>query len=798
MLKIKNANKYFNHKQLHVINNTSLELEDKGLVALLGHSGCGKTTLLNCIGGLDKLNKGKIYINDTLINSKIAYKTDKLRNLNIGYIFQDYKLIEYMSVYDNVALALKIVGIKDKTEINKRVLYVLDKVGMLRYKNRPAGMLSGGEKQRVSIARAIVKNPNIILADEPTGNLDSKNSLEVMKIIKSISKDKLVILVTHEQDLAKFYASRIIEIKDGKIDDDYINEQADELDYELENNFYLKDMDYYKIHAGDNNINFYCDDEKSKETIDIVIKKGNIYIKNNNNFGKVEVVDDNSSIEFINEHYKKINKSDIDKYQFNINEVSNENKKLKYSSIFNPITMFINGFKKVFDYSTVKKILLIGFFLSGIFIMYATGSIAASLQKNDKDFLIENKNYLEIETKNIKLDKYIELENNTNIKYIMPGNSIIRLPIKYNDYYQTSVRSDDLSASLTSIDEITKKDILYGRMPENSKEIVVDKLSLEKMFNDTNLAQMSGITKLEKIIDMPIGFRHLEGYKIVGITNLEEPLVFIDKNEFMNIINYNTEEAIDTFDYDFYNGKFTLKEGRLPVNDYEVIVNINNKETMKLNKEIDKKINDKKLVVVGYYFSEYGDDFYLVNRNTKKYETLKEMENITIYPINKETIIKENQDQNYNIVDTYKRDKDRYIKNKNKSIKATLISSGITLLISLIEILFMIRSSFLSRIKEVGIYRAIGVKKIDIYKMFFGEIFAITTLASLPGMICMAYIEKILTEISYFKSMFLISPFVLFITLILIYLFNIIVGLMPVYKTIKKTPAQILSRYDVD
>jgi len=181
-----------------------------------GESGSGKTTLLNAIGGLDKVNKGNIYINGKKITHKLSYSIDKIRNLNIGYIFQDYKLIDDLTVFDNVAMALKMVGIKDKEEIKKRVNYVLNCVKMYRYRNRPAKMLSGGERQRVSIARAIVKNPNIVIADEPTGNLDSKNSLEIMNIIKAISKTKLVILVTHETNLAKFYASRIIEIKDRK------------------------------------------------------------------------------------------------------------------------------------------------------------------------------------------------------------------------------------------------------------------------------------------------------------------------------------------------------------------------------------------------------------------------------------------------------------------------------------------------------------------------------------------------------------------------------------------------------
>ena len=281
MITLKNVDKYFNkHKknEVHVINNISLDLNN-GLVAILGPSGCGKTTLLNVIGGLDKIKKGSIYINNKKVSSKCSYKVDKIRNLNVGYIFQDYKLIENLSVYDNLSLVLRMVGIKDKKEIKNRIEYVLDKVGMLRYKRRPAGMLSGGEKQRVGVARALVKNPDIILADEPTGNLDSKNSLEIMKIIKAISNEKLVILVTHEQDLAKFYASRIIELQDGSIVKDFENDASDSLDYRIENSFYLKDFKYNNSLKESNiDIDVYSE-TKDKIKLDIVVKNGNIYIK---------------------------------------------------------------------------------------------------------------------------------------------------------------------------------------------------------------------------------------------------------------------------------------------------------------------------------------------------------------------------------------------------------------------------------------------------------------------------------------------------------------------------------------
>ena len=310
MIILKNLNKYFykNKKnEIHVINNTSLELNDTGLVALLGPSGCGKTTLLNVIGGLDNVNSGSIYINDKRLTKIRSSKKDEIRNLNIGYIFQDYHLINDMSVYDNVALVLKMIGIKDKEEIKRRVNYVLEEVGIYKYRKRLAGMLSGGERQRVGIARAIVKNPNIIIADEPTGNLDSKNTIEVMNIIKSISKDKLVILVTHEKDLAYFYATRIIELLDGKVISDINNEHNNGLDYKIENKIYLKDFKNHEIVKSPNiNLDYY-NDLKEKINIKVIVKNGNIYI-NTDSKSKIEVIDDESAIEIIDDTYKQITK----------------------------------------------------------------------------------------------------------------------------------------------------------------------------------------------------------------------------------------------------------------------------------------------------------------------------------------------------------------------------------------------------------------------------------------------------------------------------------------------------------
>ncbi len=801
MIELVNVNKYFNrHKknELHVINNTSLTLEDTGLVALLGPSGCGKTTLLNAIGGLDKIKKGKIYIDNQKISSKFSYKVDKIRNLNVGYIFQDYKLIDNLSVYDNVALVLKMVGIKNKTEIKKRVEYVLDKVGMLRYKKRPAGMLSGGERQRVGIARAIVKDPNIILADEPTGNLDSKNSLEIMKIIKAISKDRLVILVTHERSLAKFYASRIIEIKDGKVVNDYQNDDVDELDYEIDNRFYLKDFkEEVKIKEDDIDINVYSDN-KEKIKLDLVVKNGNIYIRSNTK-DKIEVIDENSSVEFVNENYKKIAKKDIDKYEFNFKDIIDTNVKKKYSSILNPITLLIKGFKKVLDFSFLKKILLIGFLISGAFIMYAVSTISATLNVKDENFVKENKNYLKLISKKISVDDYLKYENMEDVNYIIPGNSNVKFKVKINDFYQTNSTEASLNGSLSDINLIKENDLLLGTMPTNEYEIVVDKLVLTKAFDNDEVIKMSGITDYKEFLNREVLINNMNTFKIVGITDLKSPSIYTSRDVFINILanDYSDETEKTLFDYSLFTDKIELKEGRLP-NDYEVIVNINNKEEMPINKQINLKVNDIKLTVVGYYYSKNDYNYYFVNNNTIKYNLIRSKSDAMIYSNDKKTTIDNFRNMNLNIRDSYEFSKDEYKIKMRESVNNTLLVSGIILLISLIEIYLMIRSSFLSRIKEIGIYRGIGVKKIDIYKMFMGEIIAITTLASVPGLIFSAYVLKVLSTIKQLNNVFLVAPKTVIISIVFIYIFNLAIGLFPVFNVVRKRPATILARHDLD
>ncbi len=227
MLVLKNISKNYeigkkkdkSYQIVHALKEINLEFRKNEFVSILGPSGCGKTTMLNIIGGLDKYTSGDLIINNKSTKKYKDSDWDTYRNHSIGFVFQSYNLIPHQTILQNVELALTLSGVS-KEERKKRAIKVLEKVGLKDRINTKPNQLSGGQMQRVAIARALVNDPEIILADEPTGALDSKTSVQIMELLKEISKDKLIIMVTHNPELADKYSSRIIKLLDGSIIDD--------------------------------------------------------------------------------------------------------------------------------------------------------------------------------------------------------------------------------------------------------------------------------------------------------------------------------------------------------------------------------------------------------------------------------------------------------------------------------------------------------------------------------------------------------------------------------------------------
>ena len=816
MIKIEKVNKYYNKgkaNQIHVIDNTTMTLPDRGIVCLLGPSGCGKTTLLNAIGGLDKVDNGTITIDGQRITRFSSSKIDSIRNARIGYIFQNFNLLDDRTVFENVAIALRMIGIRDKTTVTARVRYCLEKVGIDQYRNKLASSLSGGQRQRVAIARAIVKNPSIIIADEPTGNLDSANTLEIMNIIKSISKDRLVILVTHERNIAEFYSDHVAEMKDGRIVKAYNNDSSRYLDYQLENKIYLKDMAVHKSFAqNDVKVDVYSDDERQAD-IKVVIRGNNLYI---NTGGRLNVVDETSNIEMVDEHYMAMDESYFDDNDFDYTACLPKKYKAKYTSVYRLTNMISSGWKTVKGFKRIKKLLMIGFVFAAMFAFLAISNVLGLLEVKPVDYRTTNGNYLTV-SNTAKTDDLIDLVGSLDmVSFVLPGDTRKRVTLPMDDYLQTNYASEDLTVSIALTSVLKPENVVCGSMPADPHDVVIDKTIVDSFLRD-GLGRSIGLDTMEEFIGRRIKVTNLPDYKIVGISDTESPSLFVDESQAMYILT-NGDDADDEFAYimddsqeedlvksgrvkdiDLATNKIKIKKGDAPQEAYETIINIDHEDEVKIGKTVPIKIAGRKLTVVGYYTSDSADDdTYYVHADTIKEDYVRKQKNFSAYTedpsLLKSILSKEGLSAKIN--DT--RDRKAYINARKDQLTSAIIVAGIIMLISLIEMFLMLRSSFLSRIKEVGTLRAIGLKKKDIYRMFTGEILVMTFLTAIPGIALMYFGLSQVVKITYYlEGLYKITPLIAAVTFGVILLFNLLAGLIPVYVTMRKTPAQILARTDI-
>ena len=818
MIRLDKVNKYFNKgksNEIHVIDDTSMTLPDKGIFCILGPSGCGKTTLLNVIGGLDRIDSGTITVNDQPITRRSSDRIDNIRNASLGYIFQNFNLLDDRSVFENVAIALRMTGITDDATVTSRVRYCLEKLGIDQYRNRLAGSLSGGQRQRVAIARAIVKNPDVIIADEPTGNLDSANTLEIMNIIKKISTDRLVILVTHERKIAEFYSDHVAEIKDGKIVDTYSNDSSRFLDYQLDNKIYLKDIEIHKRLLNENvSIDLYSDTDR-KTDIKLVIRDNVIYIDTG---GKLNVADNGSNVQLIDAHYEGMDETFFEGSDFDYNAFLPSGYKARYRSLYNLPNMLAGGWNALKQFKRIKKIFLFGFVFAAMFAFLAISNVFGLLEVKPVDYRMTNGNYITIDNTDGTEDLLDLVGSLEQVAYALPGETRESVTLPLDDYDQTVYASEDLVVSVVLTSILDPEKLIAGTMPADPHDVVIDKFIVDAFLRE-DLGKMVGLDTMEEFIGRRIRIPNLEDYRITGIADTESPSLFVDPGQAMYILTNAGDASDDTSlgyvegeegeidivrsgkvkDLDLAKGEIKIESGRKPQKAFEVIVNVSNKESMKIGKTISTEVAGENLKVVGFYTSDIADDdTYYVHADTVNKYYIGRQKEISVYApdtaLLKYMLDKAGVPSSVNDIS----ERDTYINAHRNQLISAIVVAAVIILISLIEMFLMLRSSFLSRIKEVGILRAIGLKKGDIYKMFIGEILVITCITALPGIAVMYLgLSQVVKTTYYLQGQYMITPAIAAMTFGLLLIFNLFTGILPVFATLRKTPAQILARTDI-
>ncbi len=795
LIKISGLNKYFNKNksnQIHVINQLTLDLPSKGLVMLLGPSGSGKTTLLNVLGGLDKFDQGHVYMFDQNISHYKSKTWDHLRNHHIGYIFQNYHLLPDLSVFDNVAYVLKLMGITDQSLIETRVHYVLKAVNMYAFRKKNALQLSGGQQQRVAIARAIVKNPDLIIADEPTGNLDSQNTIEVMNMIQSIAKDKLVIMVTHEKELANYYGDRIIKIADGKIVSDEDTHERGEYQIKYDETIYLGDLQKQTLETSNNqSIDVYTEQEEKPFNATFIVKNDTIYIKVNSDLKKVKLMDDFSTIQ-IKEGKKEVQqKKSMQETNFDTHMLSLEGVERKEHFVFSIKKAVLMALEKILRTSRKGKIMLASFMLAGAVIAFAATSLGSVLFMSPDQYLMLPKGYVEVNVvsdinNNSELNKptYEALTSLDDVIYV---NTYNRQRVSLGFLRPDGTNYNTQISGYIDLYELHDLELLMGEMPSIKEEVIVTTGMVEDFVN-SSAGQDIGIWSLEHLLHETLVFQGVD-ITISGI--VEAPYSVIFTNETLaDYLTYSLTQRLSTewFDEDL------LMFGSLPEGE-EILVPASSGQ---YNAQIQFPFIIQGITISGVY-DDQGLQPYIYTTK-ENLDTIRFDQSFSYY-IFTDNFDRLNQDLfAYDVValdllDNAQRqiDADRQL-----ALVSTLSTSLVVIGFAGLGFYFVIRSSLVKRQYEIAIMRAIGVYKKDIMRAFIIEILILTTVTTLVGYGLATYGFSLLSN-SFLNELNLFN--VSFLSIIggigVAYLANLITGLLPVWLLLNKTPAQILSKYDM-
>jgi putative ABC transport system permease protein len=807
MIKLKSVNKYFHQfkkNEIHVLKDINLELPKKGLVVLSGVSGSGKTTLLNVMSGLDDIKSGIIFFDEKAIQPKDHQTWDKIRTEHIGFIFQNYYLIQHMSVFDNIAISLRMLGVYQEEDISSRVDYILKSLNMLNYRERLASQLSGGQQQRVAIARALVKNPSVIIADEPTGNLDSVTTLEIIKIIKAISKEKLVILVTHEKDLAKYYGDRIVTLKDGRIITDEINMPTKRFEIEEVDTLYLKSFSNVEHH---NNVSYYTNQDNLDLSKDLKIRaifnNDTLFINVKGVIQKVKLVDQKSNITIKEEAYQASNEQ-LTNTTYDLQKLAHHDlDKKQKAKLFAFKDSFLYALKNVFKMRKSGKVMLAGFILAGMIIAFSA-AILGNYFFNQEVFVEELENNVTIfrPAYNVPYDavaKYQEDDPNFFINPYLNDKLNITMPsiTGQNTTYPLEGRID-------LINHISSQNLVLGRMPENDYEFVIDQLVFINTNGQFNILTRYGIWEISQLIGEEVHI-YDKTFTIVGVVDTKAQRFYISRNGATLLSHAPFQVASSFFSYELFQEQVTVTHGRMPnKGEGELLAPSSWFGTTKIpifafyNETTHRYRNI--YIISGLYddskFNYETQPFISYNIDIEYYTFTGSIGEMYVHTSNPNQLV--NQIRSEGIVAQWEFGASvTAARNTIIKLLPILYVSLFIVFLSGIGIFFMMRSSMLARIFDMSVYRALGVENKRLKKAFMIEMFVLTSLSSIVGYFLGIALVIRTQNISILTYMFYMNIITFFAGIIFIYVVNSLFAIISINGIMNKTPAQMFNQYDM-
>ncbi len=813
MIKIEHLYKTYNpgrKNEEKVLNDVSLELPNTGLMCLLGESGSGKTTLLNIMGGIDTFSKGTITIDETVMKRYNAAVIEPIRNDRFDYIFQNYYLLKDHTVGYNVKLALNRYSLTEE-EKEQRVEYVLNMLGMAKYKKKQVSKLSGGQQQRVSIARALVKSPDIILADEPTGNLDEENTLRTMSILKTISKQCLVVLVTHERRIADFFADRIIEIKDGRIVRDHPNAGSGNYERGDDANIYLKEMDLTTLESDLADFKIYTsqgrtpDPETEKIRLSLAIRDGKLYIKNHMHYDVI-LEGEESGVQMRDEHRPKLDMEEVNKFSYDLPKLQSRGKaSLPGREILRMALENIRlmGKKQAF---VIAVLIVTAILLSVTLAEYINVATIdeASIVTTDSHYI--HLDFAKVSPLRGEADQYRILEfawehfddNPYGTAFAVPDTNIYLVGGGFEQMENLLQYLTDFC--YVSKDYLREESLIMGRMPEKRNEIVVDIRVINRLIESGGVVStFYGEAESYLGAELMVATTS-ESVTIVGLSDTGQSDIFCGQNLLLGfptrgfLISSVEELQLELpGEYDsltLSTNEVLIREGLFHAQFMAI------GETIQIGEDTDHTYT-----VVGTFPDSVGTDYVMSDQGCINIRDLMiyELKTCMFYTDQTDAAMDYfktagtdyTRSFHLQVTSPYQLELKEYRAAHSIDMDAKYLISFISVALSIVMVYFTVKSNAVSRSEELTVYRLLGISKGSILKAYVLEMLFMTSYTSLPSVLLTAAVIKLISQIPSLEIQLFFPWWSVLMLLAAIYTVHAIISILPVYGILSKPPATL-------
>ena len=812
MIRVDNLQKiYDRHSRSanHVLKNISLELPDTGFVCILGPSGCGKTSLLNAVGGLDDFQGGSISTENMTAKNCGSPLFEAERNSSFGYIFQNYYLLQKHSVGYNVYLGLHSLKLTHREKL-KRVREALQAVDMDSYIRRQVSDLSGGQQQRVAIARAIARRPRVILADEPTGNLDEANTRQICTLLRRISKTSLVLMVTHEQRIARFFADRIITIDNGRITGDETAWERKSLDGADGKNLYTGDYEQALWQQNGMQLRLLQEEGAEPVNLSVLVLHDQVILK----------LDDSRAITcggqkdapvLIEGERPRLTLEEVDKQALQWEQDSHIPAKAGSGIRFRQMLTEARSIRRS---GGIKKLGNVAFLLLlTVLTCICLGDWLKINSIDPEDFIVTHSKVLEV-----SLERGAEIDKN-----------VIGMRDVYRDYKNRIQEADpslvftphvkrtasvsgspflqagELRVNLRNftyvpMDFLDESTLILGRMPENSCEVVVDRWVLDAIREREGVAQ-NGIRSLDYFLGKTLGFDHkLFEPTIVGICDSAEPAVYISRDLLVSNGNLGTNIASLSSLQARYPGQYD--DVVLGEDECIVVPAVAGLAYAQENASFRTPTADRFKIVGICEATDYYPAIIVADERIDRMMREMSFDRFYIFTEDKaattELLYRMGQEEMANSVkvtvkDVYKTNRDAYYEATRLRADARTIISISILVLSAVMLILLRRTHVHEQLGMLSVYRLLGIPGRKTVGIFFLESLSSTAVTVLPAVLAVWLVVRLLGD----KVQMLLPLGAAFGVYGAVVVFHLIVSLLPLLSLLRLPPARLAAKYDL-